>query len=266
MNKKQFYFLSGLPRSGSTLLSSILSQNENIYAGGNSPVCQLMWDMQSSIYTNSYQQIMANNNLDVCIDLIKSIPDLYYKNISENIIIDKCRSWTLESNINLIKNYVTDSPKIIILIRPIEEIINSFCSLYEKNNRSYDINVFLTEWSEPIMRSYEGIIQVIENQEKENYLIISYDDLINNTKKSIEKIYDFFDLEYYNHDYNNIVNKHKENDLVYNLEGMHIVRKTISRRKIKNYLNENTLNKCMDLNNNLKKKINETNFIINLTQ
>lgn len=263
---KKYFFLSGLPRSGSTLLSSILSENPLIYAGGNSPLCQIMWDLQTSIYTNSYQQIMANDNLNVAIDLIKSIPDLYYKNINRNIVVDKCRSWTLESNINLIKSYITEKPKIVILIRPIEEIINSFCSLYEKNNQNYDIDNFLTEWSEPIMRSYEGIIQVIENQDKDNYLILSYNDLVSKTKNSMEKIYNFFGLKYYNHDFNNIVNKYKENDLVYNLDGMHTVSKTVTRRKIKNYLNQDTLNKCIDLNNNLHKKINETIFKINQEQ
>jgi sulfotransferase len=125
MDKKQYYFLSGLPRSGSTLLSSLLSQNDDIYAGGNSPVCQLMWDMQVSVNTTSSQQILANNKLDIANNLISNIPNLYYKDVNQNIIVDKCRSWTLNENINIIKNFITKKPKIIILIRPIDEIINT---------------------------------------------------------------------------------------------------------------------------------------------
>jgi len=49
----QFVCLSGLPRSGSTLLSAILSQNPLIHAEGNSAVCQLMWDMQMSCFNTS---------------------------------------------------------------------------------------------------------------------------------------------------------------------------------------------------------------------
>lgn len=86
MDKKQYYFLSGLPRSGSTLLSSLLSQNDKIYAGGNSPVCQLMWDTQVSVHTNSYQQIMANNKLDIAYNLIRNILDVYYKDVKETIL------------------------------------------------------------------------------------------------------------------------------------------------------------------------------------
>ena len=58
--KKQFVFLSGLPRTGSTLLSAILSQNPKIYSEGNSAVCQLMYDMQQSCIHKAKEQLIAN--------------------------------------------------------------------------------------------------------------------------------------------------------------------------------------------------------------
>ena len=42
MSFQQFVCLSGLPRTGSTLLSAILSQNPLIHAEGNSAVSPLM--------------------------------------------------------------------------------------------------------------------------------------------------------------------------------------------------------------------------------
>ena len=41
-NTKQFYFMAGLPRSGSTMLSAILNQNSKIYSGPSSPILGLM--------------------------------------------------------------------------------------------------------------------------------------------------------------------------------------------------------------------------------
>ena len=101
--KKSYYFLSGLPRTGSTLLSSLLSQNDKIYAGGNSPVCQLMWDMQVSVNTTSREQILANNKLNIANNMISNIPNLYYEDVKQGIIVDKCRSWTISENVNIIK-------------------------------------------------------------------------------------------------------------------------------------------------------------------
>jgi sulfotransferase len=42
---KQFHFISGLPRSGSTLLSALLLQNPRFHAGMTSPVGTLFSGM-----------------------------------------------------------------------------------------------------------------------------------------------------------------------------------------------------------------------------
>jgi hypothetical protein len=75
---KQFVCLSGLPRSGSTLLSAILSQNPKIHAEGNYAVCQFMWDIQYSYLTKAKEQMIANNRLLTVYDLDSSVPDIYY--------------------------------------------------------------------------------------------------------------------------------------------------------------------------------------------
>ena len=72
---KDIFFLSGLPRTGSTLLTSILSQNSNIHTEGNSALCQLMWDMQVSCETT--QQISNKPGLQD--KLISEIPNIFYE-------------------------------------------------------------------------------------------------------------------------------------------------------------------------------------------
>jgi sulfotransferase len=244
---KKFYFLSGLPRCGSTLLSAILSQNPLIYSGGNSPVCQLMWDMQVSVNTSSQEQILANNKLHIANNLISNIPYLYYQDVTENIVFDKCRSWTLKPNLDLIKNYITNEPKIILLIRPIHEIINSFCDLYKKNKLYCNPEIFLEEYSEPIMRSLDGVIYILKNESKENYILIKYDELVSNTSQVIKNIYTFLELDYFEHRLDNLFVKDPEDDTVYGLNGMHSIRGTVSKRYVKNYLSNKLLDKCKEI-------------------
>ena len=53
---KTFFFISGLPRSGSTLLSSILKQNPDFYADISSPVeglCTTSIDLLTGCESNS---------------------------------------------------------------------------------------------------------------------------------------------------------------------------------------------------------------------
>lgn len=249
---KQFIALSGLPRSGSTLLSSILSQNPNIHAEGNSALCQLMWDIQMSIVGNSMEQLRANNRGENAVDILKAMPGLYYKNTDKPIVIDKCRSWTLPLNMEALKRYITPNPKVIVLERPIIDIVKSFVNLRKENNwKENSEKDLLVEGSEPIMRSLAGVQWAKENNQFNNFIFIQYDDLVNNTKDVIEKIYKFCEIEPFEHDFNHIVNLHPEDDTVYNLIGQHDIRPTISKRTIDVELSQETIDRCEQIQKSL---------------
>ena len=49
---KKYYFMSGLPRSGSTLLSTLLNQNPEIYSGPSSPVLGIMVGVHENFLSN----------------------------------------------------------------------------------------------------------------------------------------------------------------------------------------------------------------------
>ena len=244
---KNFIGLSGLPRTGSTLLSSILSQNPEIHAEGNSAVCQLMWDMQCSVFGACNEQLTATSRLDTGIELIKNIPDIYYRDITASTVIDKCRSWTLPNNMAMLNKYIEHKPKVLVLERPILEIVESFVALRQANK--YQGNPeegLLDEWSEPIMRSYEGVKWAKANNSGE-FLFIQYDDLLHDTKGVIKNIYEFCELESFEHDFNNIINKHPENDEVYGMLGQHDIRPTINKRNLDVKLSNEITAKCKSL-------------------
>jgi len=230
---EQMVFLSGLPRTGSTLLSAILCQNPKIHAEGNSAVCQLMWDLEQSCLTKAGEQLKANNREQTVYNLLSNVPKIYYKDINETIVVDKCRSWTIPANIELIKKYICANFKMIILERPVIDIVKSFAKLYDNNNRNRDWEEnILNPGSEPIMRSIMGInsSKRIASTNSNNFLFISYDELINNTEKTIQKIYDFCGWSYFEHDFKNVVIKYPENDEIYNVKGHHEIRPVVKKQ------------------------------------
>jgi len=225
-----FVALSGLPRTGSTLLSAILDQNPEIHAEGNSAVCQLMWDMQQSTEGAASEQLQANNRQATQDDLVRAIPAIYYKDITATHIVDKCRSWTLPDNIKMLRRYVTDTPKVIVLTRPIDEIVESFVQLRKENGWTGDLEGdLLIPDSEPIMRSLNGVKHAQANNNGE-FLFIEYTKLVNDTAEVIDSIYEFCEWEPFDHTFTGIQNKHQENDLVYGLLGQHHIRSEIGRR------------------------------------
>lgn len=239
----QFVALSGLPRTGSTLLSAILSQNPEIHAEGNSPVCQLMWDMQQSI-TNS-EQIKASNK-NVLDSLVRPIPHTYYANVTKPIVVDKCRSWTLPANVQMLKGYFDNAPKIVVLTRPLVEIVASFMALRKANGWTNLEAGLLDDGSEPIMRSRAGVEWARKNNNGE-FLFVTYDELVDDTQVSLDRIYAHCGWQPFTHNLDNIVNLHKENDAIYGLSGQHDIRPQISRRLIDIKLSNELIDKCNQL-------------------
>jgi hypothetical protein len=224
-----------------------LSQNPEIHAEGNSAVCQLMWDMQCSVLRTANEQLIASNRLDTGIELIKNIPDMYYKDVTASTVIDKCKSWTLPENMAMLNKYFEHKPKVIVLERPLLEIVRSFVALRQANNWQGDLEAeLLDDWSEPIMRSYEGVKWAKANNNGE-FLFVQYDDLLNATKSTIDKIYEFCELESFEHDFNNIVNKYPEDDTIYGMLGQHDIRPTISKRDLDVTLSDAIIKRCKEL-------------------
>lgn len=253
---KKFFFISGLPRTGSTLLTSILYQNPLIHTEGNSALCQLMWDNYVSCLHNCNQQLRANNKSNMDQFIIPNIPFIYYKDIERPIIIDKCRSWTLKDNINLIEKYISPDYKIIVLIRPIDDIMKSFMKLYLKNKvySEEKLSKLLIPNSEPLMRSLNGVLYSKINNFNNNFIFIHYDDLINKPEKTLKKIYEFIGLDEFKHDFNNIVNYFPENDEVYGLVGMHEIRNNLSKNSNFNdiHLPKNIIKICDQIKKDYK--------------
>lgn len=248
---KNYYFLSGLPRSGSTLLQSILSENPKFHCEGNSPLMIYVRAMHFAVSEQGKEQLAANQKFQIAHNIVKSIPDLYYTNTERPLILDKSRAWTNTENINLIKQYITPNPKLIVMVRPIEEILISFVNMYQKNKRvDYSVNSMLVSGTDPIMRAYECLRMAMRDS-SQHCIFITYDYLIKNPEETMNAIYRFLELEPFKHDFGNIQNRFKENDNVYGLTGLHEVRKQISKNNYDIELSPDIIDFCKNLNKNI---------------
>jgi len=190
-----------------------------------------MFDMHQSCVHKAKEQLIANKRQEkTLIDLLTHIPYIYYKDIQEPIIIDKCRAWTNPFNTNIISNFIDKDFKIIILERNIVDIIKSFARLFAENNVEYDLNKFFQPNSEPLINSIMGLQTVKNSNNTKNFLFIEYDDLVSQPEIIIQKIYDFCGWEPFEHDFNNVTVKNPEDDSSYGLKGFHDIRQTVSKK------------------------------------
>lgn len=221
----KLHFLSGLPRSGSTLLTSLLYQNPLIHTEGISALCEVMWQTHQSL--SNAQAILANYRQSHAHQMIADLPDRYYSEVTRPVVIDKCRAWTSPTNVQMLKQYVTQEPKIIVLTRNPADIIDSFKSLFERNGEyGFDASGMADEFNQNII----GVQMAKDANDPDTFLFVEFEKLIDNTQSEMNRIYKFLDLEPYLHDLANIVTMNPEDDSVYGLAGMHDVRRTIGKR------------------------------------
>jgi sulfotransferase len=125
---KQYFFLAGLPRSGNTLLSSILNQNPDIQVSANSLISEIFYYGVSLQFNEVFQNFPDYDSLE---NYLRSIFDSYYQNWDAKYIIDR-GPWGTENNLNILENLFGDDIKIICTVRDITEILASFIKLNPK--------------------------------------------------------------------------------------------------------------------------------------
>ena len=259
---KTYHFMAGLPRSGSTLLKSILDQNPNLHTNPVSPVMELMYHTEE--YFKKSEQYLAYEKPKNAHKIIKSYIENYYYEREEDIIIDHCRSWP--NNIERIKTYITPNPKIICPVRDILEILTSFIDMIHRNSdQTSFIDEHLMEKGFTIdddnrckyLMGDDGIVEqslwslsqaFIKNDTK-HLLLVEYNDLVNTPEETFKRIYEFLELDYYSHDFMSIENTHREKEDQWSLKDMHHVRQKLQKtsKNPEEVLSSDILNKYSKL-------------------
>ena len=204
---KKLFFLIAQPRSGNTLLSSILNQNPEIACTGNSITLEIMKDLFLLKQKDVFKNFPDHKSLD---NVLSSVYDNYYKDWPQRIIIDRGPVMT-KGNLMLMQKYFKHSYKCIVLLRDVIDVLASYIKWYTENPDAFP-NKFGSNDEEKLTRlmSDEGSIakelKAIQNSYNYKHLCcyIKYDNLVTNPELEIKKIYELIDEPYYPHKFENL--------------------------------------------------------------
>tara|TARA_B000000475_G_C15951335_1_gene428903 strand:- start:256 stop:1050 length:795 start_codon:yes stop_codon:yes gene_type:complete len=216
---KTKYYLTGFPRAGNTLLSSILNQNPKINTTGLSFVNALAYEC----FKNYSELDTAKNFPDKKSfhNANGSFIDNYYKDWPGDIIIERTHAG-LFTELEVIHKYNKNDIKFIVLVRDLFEVVCSFIKLFKEDknffmNKKYNDDNLKIE----ALFSKESIVSLsldsIYNLYygwHQNCLFIQYNNLVTDTKNQINKIYDFLNIDSFDHSYTNL-NQFKVNNIKY---------------------------------------------------
>ena len=221
------FFIAGLPRSGSTLLGTLLNQNPLIYTTHSSSFVEILYRTYSIWNDKNFSEDFAGSKMkNMKIPYLQEITQAYFKQQTDKpIVFDKRRHWHSIENIKMFKEIFNQEPKIICPVRNIEEIVASFKSIFLKNKKTLNLesNIFDVP--------FFHLKKTWNSEFKRCLFFVEYNDLVKSTQKTLNKIYDFIGQPYYKHNLNNIVSNDplKEVEKIYGLKGLHNLQKKIKK-------------------------------------
>ena len=188
--KKKIYFLSGLPRAGNTLFSSLINQNKNIKVGANTVLTDAIFGLNIIKDDDIFHNFPDHESLD---NVINNVFLNYYKNWNCDYIIDR-GPWGTPTNLMLLKKIIK-KPKFIIMYRPVLECLASFIKIEKPIDVEKRCHVLMNFEDEckPSSGMIAKYLWSIKNiiKENEDHLIINYNEFIKNPKKTISNVSKF---------------------------------------------------------------------------
>ena len=205
--KRKLFFLVALPRSGNTLLASILNQNPDIAATANSMTLEIMKELFLLKETDVFKNYPDHKSLD---NILNTVFDNYYKDWPQRIIVDR-GPVTTPGNMNVMEQHFGNRFKVIVLLRDLMDVLASIIKWFENEPTAYPNqygkNIEEKLW---ILMQDNGVIakelKAIQNafNYKELCYFIKYDDLVKNPQQTITNLYQFLDEPLYPHQFSNL--------------------------------------------------------------
>jgi len=207
LNKKHFFLVS-LPRTGNTLLASLLNQNQKIAVTPNSIIFEIAKNILKLKEDELFLNYPDHESLDnILINLLNN----YYSHWKQEYIITRSLA-SLPGNKFFVKKYFKQNVKYIVLVRDLLEVLSSYLKWADDESSSflnrYDtieekIN-FLMKADGMIAQSLNALQELFNHEKPENICLVKYNDLVKNPKYEINKIYKFLNLKEFEHRFFNI--------------------------------------------------------------
>jgi sulfotransferase len=240
--KPKIFFQSSLPRAGSTLLQNIIGQNPDFYVTPTSGVLELVYAARANYSTSPEfkaqdQLLMKDGFLSFCRGGIEA----FFGGITNKpYVLDKSRGWGIHYNF---LNSFYPNPKIVCMVRDPRDIYSSMEKNFRKNQHkdsgmvnhaemvgtTTEKRVDMWVQGQPVGLAFERLRQMINEGIDTEVLFIKFEDLCNQPKIELTKIYQYLELPHFEHDFNDVKQITVEDDSVYGIYGDHNIHTKITK-------------------------------------
>lgn len=226
--KKTLHFLSGIPRSGSTVLAAILNQNPITHVSTTSGLVQALDGLASSWSNTGLLDANDPDRLKLA-TIMRGTIDAFYDHTDKPIVIDKSRGWPINLIMSAMTQVLGRTPKIIATVRSIPDCTASFVRIAKPT----DLDDFM--YNSPLLNHLKTSYISLQNGYNfapECFLFVEYEDLIKDPKTQLERIHAFLELPEYQYDFENIDGSsvQEDDENIHGYAGMHDVQSILQKQ------------------------------------
>ena len=245
MKQQRIFFNSSLPRAGSTLLSNIIGHHPQFYVSPTSALIDLVLgarigynEAPQTAYTDTetWKKGFINFNRYGLAGFINAVSDRPY-------YLDKSRMWAAYYDL---LNMIVPNPRVVLMVRDLRAIYASMEKKFRENpdtdpkimdnikmtGITTDQRVTIWSQSHPVGYSVIKLQELILQKLDKNILLFKYEDFCDYPNEHMKRLYEFFQVEYFQHDWDNIKQITSENDDAHGIFGDHKIRNKLERKPV----------------------------------
>ena len=237
----RLFFVSGMPRSGSTLLMQLLSQCDDHHITPTNGLCGLIQGVRTSYQQNEAfrAQGLYESMLPRVERVMRGMVEHFYENELKRrkIIFDKDRSWL--GNIDIIEKILDRKIKILVTLRNPLEVAASWVKLRRKNPAGIPPALMQVNEHAMIQNLFgEGVVglwtqlfrQATGTNQRDRIVVIPYDDLLNDPVGTLEAVHDTLEIPAFDgYDPTNVNTDTGEDDKVFGWKDLHVVKSKVTK-------------------------------------
>lgn len=266
---EKLHFISGLPRSGSTLLSAILKQNPRFHAGMTSPLGDMISVLVAEMSGKNDFSVVINDAQRTAV--LRGVFQNFYGGFhGTDVVFDTGRVWC--SKLPMLATLFPNS-KVIACVREMPWVLDSVERLVRKQplsaNKIFHFNPNGTAYSRAeALIDVNGMVGFSFQATKDAFyghfapgrlMLLSYEGLTRDPKAAMQALYKFIGEPWFEHDFEHIEYAADEFDARLGLPGLHTVKSRVSAPKRESVLPPDLFNRFvkdsfwLDPKNNIRK-------------
>lgn len=230
----KLHFISGLPRSGSTLLAGILRQNPRFYAAMSGPMAGLVTVLLNAMGPQNETAVFLDEERKA--EILRAVMRTYYRPQSDRaVLFDTNRAWC--ARLPLLITLFPDA-KVICCVRDVAWVLDSFERLVRKNPLS-PTKLFATPEERQTVYSrvdalahrdrvvgfaWSALKEAYYGEHSRSLLLVEYDILCQRPRDTMRLIYQFLGEPWHEHDFEQVEYDEPEFDAQLGAPGLHSVK------------------------------------------